>query len=72
MQQPTLFDFREWTDFDDFYCAVNRREADAVDRRVIEARNEGREDFAQSLEDWAATLRLWADNREKLKPDTPN
>lgn len=73
MDNLTLFDMpREWTHFDDFYCKSVRHEADAVDRRVIEARNEGREDFAQSLEDWASTLRSWAHNRELLKPDTPD
>ena len=60
--------FYVWTDFDDFYCATLEREARSVKVRAQEARNEGREDFAVHLDEWANTLLSWKANHETRRP----
>lgn len=60
--------FRPWTDFDDFYCGTLEREAMSVKARAQEARDEGREDFAVSLERWAKTLLSWKAKHETHRP----
>ncbi len=65
-EQPTLF--YVWSDFDEFYCATLNNEINAVKARALEARTEGREDFAVSLEKWAGTLLSWKEKRETHRP----
>lgn len=60
--------FYVWSDFDDFYCATLEREARSVKVRAQEARNEGREDFAVHLDEWANTLLSWKAKHETRRP----